>query len=216
MHPLDAPGLLGFTALGLEKARGLRAGIMSDITLVLSTLERGESHAAAELLPLVYDELRRLAAWRLAGERPGHTLQATALVHEAYLRAVGKDNPLWNGRRHFFAAAAAAMRRILVENARRKMRCKRGGGVEHINVDDVEIPAPMPDDELLALEEALDQFSQVDPRAAELVKLCFFVGLTQEQAAKQMGVSISTVERTWAYARAWLFREIQQANRHSL
>ena len=184
---------------------------MTEVTQILTKLERGQAHAAAELLPLVYDELRRLAAWRLANEQPGQTLQATALVHEAYLRLVGKDDPQWNGRRHFFAAAAEAMRRILVENARRKKRLKHGGQMERVELEDSNLPAPLPDDELLALDEALDRFAQVDPRAAELVKLCFFAGLTQEQAAKELGVSLSTAERTWAYARAWLFREIRGA-----
>lgn len=182
---------------------------MSDITQALAAGERGES-PAEELLPLVYDELRRLAAWRLANEQPGQTLQATALVHEAYLRLVDNDDPKWNGRRHFFGAAAEAMRRILIENARRKKRLKRGGNLERADLEYLEIPAPMPDDELLALDEALERFATVDSRAAELVKLCFFVGLTQEQAAKELGVSITTVERTWAYARAWLFREIRK------
>jgi len=183
---------------------------MSDITQVLSAVERGQVHAAEELLPLVYDELRRLAAWRLSNERPGQTLQATALVHEAYLRLVGTNDPHWNGRRHFFGAAAEAMRRILVERARRKKRLKRGGDLERVDLDCLEMPAPLPDDELLALDEALDRLTEVDPRASELVKLCFFVGLTQEQAAKELGVSITTVERTWAYARAWLFREVRK------
>jgi len=182
---------------------------MSEVTQILKALEAGQSHVAAELLPLVYDELRRLAAWRLANEQPGQTLQATALVHEAYLRLVGKDDPQWNGRRHFFGAAAEAMRRILIENARRKKRLKHGGQMERVEWEDSIFPAPLPDDELLALDEALDRFAQVDPRAAELVKLCFFVGLTQPQAAKELGISLSTVERTWAYARAWLFRDIR-------
>lgn len=183
---------------------------MSEVTRILMALDKGQSQAAAELLPLVYDELRRLAAWRLANEKPGQTLQATALVHEAYLRLVGKDDPQWNGRRHFFGAAAEAMRRILVENARRKKRLKHGGHLERVNADDVDLPAPMPDDDLLAMDEALDRLAEVDPRAAELVKLCFFVGLTQEQAAKHLDVSVATVERTWSFARAWLFREIQK------
>ena len=183
---------------------------MTEITQILSELERGQPHAAAELLPLVYDELRRLAAWHLANERPGQTLQATALVHEAYLRLTGKEDLQWNGRRHFFGAAAEAMRRILVENARRKKRLKHGGNLERVEIENLEIPSPMPDDELLALDEALDRLVAVDSRAAELVKLCFFVGLTQEQAAKHLEISISTVERTWAFARAWLFREIQK------
>ena len=183
---------------------------MSEVTQILTAMEQGENRAAEELLPLVYDELRRLAAWHLANERPGQTLQATALVHEAYLRLVGKQDPLWQGRRHFFGAAAEAMRRILVENARRKSRLKRGGQFERVEFEEAGIPSPMPDDDLLALDEALDRLSAVDARAAELVKLCFFVGLTQEQAAKQLEVSISTVERTWAFARAWLFREIRK------
>jgi RNA polymerase sigma factor (TIGR02999 family) len=183
---------------------------VSDITVILDAVERGDARAAEELLPLVYDELRRLAAWRLANEQPGQTLQATALVHEAYLRLVGKGDPLWHGRRHFFAAAAEAMRRILVENARRKRRVKHGGQMDRVNVEEVDIPSPMPDDELLAMDEALDRLAEVDSRAAEVVKLCFFVGLTQEQAAKHLDVSVATVERTWAFARAWLFREIEK------
>lgn len=183
---------------------------MSEVSQILTAHEPGENRAAEELLPLVYNELRRLAAWHLANERPGQTLQATALVHEAYLRLVGKGEPQWEGQRHFFAAAAEAMRRILVENARRKKRLKRGGHLERVEVEEADMPSPMPDDDLLALDEALDRLATVEPRAAELVKLCFFVGLTQEQAAKHLGVSISTVERTWAFARAWLFREIQK------
>lgn len=183
---------------------------MSEVTQILKALEAGRSQAAEELMPLVYDELRRLAAWHLANEQPGQTLQATALVHEAYLRLVGKEDPQWNGRRHFFGAAAEAMRRILVENARRKRRLKRGGQMERVDLEAVDIPSPMPDEDLLAMDEALDRLAATDARAAELVKLCFFVGLTQEQAAKELGVSISTVERTWAFARAWLFREIQK------
>ncbi len=184
---------------------------MSEVTKLLAAVENHQPRAAEELLPLVYDELRRLAAWRLANESPGQTLQATALVHEAYLRLVGKEDPQWNGRRHFFGAAAEAMRRILVENARRKKRLKRGGNQERVELDGVELPAPMADDELLALDEALDRLAQTDARAAELVKLCFFVGLTQEQAARELGISVSTVERIWAYARAWLFREIKNS-----
>lgn len=183
---------------------------MSDVTLILNAAQQGDPKAAEELLPLVYDELRRLAAWRLANERPGQTLQATALVHEAYLRLVGNEDARWEGRRHFFGAAAEAMRRILVDNARRKKRLKHGGLLERLDVEDVDIASPIPDDELLAVDDALDRLTVADPRAAELVKLCFFIGLTQEQAATELGVSISTVERTWAFARAWLFREIQK------
>jgi RNA polymerase sigma factor (TIGR02999 family) len=175
----------------------------------LMTLENQE---AERLLPLVYDELRRLAACRMANEKPGQTLQATALVHEVYLRLVGKQDPGWQGRRHFFGAAAEAMRRILVENARRKRRFKHGGHWERVDAEEVEICSPMPDDDLLAMNEALARLAQTDSFAAELVELCFFVGLTQAEAAKELGVSLSTAERTWAYARAWLFREIQKAN----
>ena len=183
---------------------------MEPLTHIIAGIQAGDPKASEELLPLVYTELRRLAAWRLANEKPGQTLQATALVHEAYLRLVGKDDPQWNGRRHFFSAAAEAMRRILVENARRKKRLKHGGQLERVDADDVDLPAPMPDDDLLAMDEALNRLAEVDSRAAETVKLCFFVGLTQEQAAKHMDVSVATVERTWSFARAWLFREIQK------
>jgi RNA polymerase sigma factor (TIGR02999 family) len=161
-------------------------------------------------LPLVYEELRRLAAWHLANERPGQTLQATALVHEAYLRLIGTEDPPWNNQRHFFGAAAEAMRRILIGNARRKKRLKHGGHLERMDMEEVDIPSPMPDDDLLAMDEALNRLTEIDPRAAGLVKLCFYVGLTQEQAAKHLGISVSTAERTWAYARAWLFREVQK------
>jgi len=147
----------------------------------------------------------------MSREAPGQTLQATALVHEAWLRLVGNGNEHWEGRRHFFAAAAEAMRRILVEAARRKQRLRHGGGLERMELDAVDLPAPMPDDELLALDEALTRLAEINSEAAELVKLCFFVGLTQEQAAKELGVSVSTVERLWAYARAWLFREMRRA-----
>ena len=184
---------------------------MSDVTVILNAVRQGDPKAAEELLPLVYKELRRLAAWRLANERPGQTLQATALVHEAYLRLIGPGDPGWQGRRHFFGAAAEAMRRILVENARRKQRLKHGGQLERVDLEAVDIPSPLPDDELLAMHEALDRLAETDPRAAELVKLCFFVGLTQQQASEELGVSIATVERTWAFARAWLFREIKKA-----
>ncbi len=164
---------------------------------------------AAELLSVLYEELRKLAAARMANEAPGQTLQATALVHEAWLR-LGGAGAKWQNRAHFFAAAAEAMRRILIENARRKKRLKHGGDFERVEIDGLEIPSPMADDELLAMNEALDRLAEVDPRAANLVKLCFFVGLTQEEAARELGVSVSTAERTWAFARAWLYREIQR------
>ena len=183
---------------------------MSEVTRILEAIQQGDAKAADALLPLVYNELRRLAAHMMASERPGQTLQATALVHEAWLRIGGSDAKAWDGRRHFFAAAAEAMRRILVEAARRKKRLKHGGNVARVEIDAVALPAPMPDDELLALDEALTRLAEVNPQGAEVVKLCFFVGLTQEQAAKELGVSVSTVERLWAYARAWLFRALRQ------
>ena len=184
---------------------------MRDITHILRDIEQADEKALDELLPLVYDELRKLAAAKLAQERPGQTLSATALVHEAYVRLVNLDEcHAWNGRTHFFAAAAEAMRRILVESARRKKRLKHGGELERVDMATIELPQPMPDDELLALDEALNRLAGIDSRAAEMVKLCFFVGLTQERAAKELGVSLATAERLWSFARAWLFREVEQ------
>ncbi len=169
----------------------------------------GEPRPARELLPLVYDELRRLAAQRLAKEAPGQTLQATALVHEAYLRLVGVDpDRPWDGRGHFFAAAAESMRRILVENARRRHRLKRGGNRARVDLDAAQPVAPETDDDLLALDEALEQLAQKDPVKAELVQLRVFAGLTLAQAAEVLGLSTSTADRYWAYARAWLRVEI--------
>jgi RNA polymerase sigma factor (TIGR02999 family) len=182
-----------------------------DITRMLDAMRQGDSQAAGQLPVQVYEELRRLAAHKMAGEAPGHTLQPTALVHEAWLRLVGNHNPHFENRAHFFAAAGEAMRRILVENARRKQRLKRGGKLQRVDLETLELASPMPDDELLALDEALNQLEETNARAADLVKLCFFVGLTQEQAAKELGISMSTVERTWAFARAWLFRELQRS-----
>lgn len=183
---------------------------MSDLTQILQVVQRGEPRAANDLLPAVYAELRTLAAQRMARERPGHTLQPTALVHEVYLRLVGdNDEAKWSGRTHFFAAAAEAMRRILIESARRKSRLKHGGHLERVDVDAVELPLPMPADELLALNDALDRLAKVDRRAAELVKLCFFMGLTQAEAARELGISVATAERVWAFGRTWLFRELQ-------
>ena len=183
---------------------------MSDATEILKAAEQGDAQAAEQLLPLVYDELRKVAAHKMASERPGHTLQPTALVHEAWLRLVGNRAFEFANRAHFFGAAAEAMRRILVESARRKKRLKHGGQLERVDANVVELPLPMPDDEILALDEALNRLAMVDARAAEVVKLCFFVGLTQEQVAKELGVSLSTAERLWAFARAWLFREMQK------
>ena len=172
--------------------------------------KQGEPRTAQEFLPAVYNELRKLAARKLANEAPGQTLQPTALVHEAWLRLAGAEGREWQNRAHFFGAAAEAMRRILVEQARRKKRLKRGGGLQRVELEETNLASPMPDDDLLALDAALDRLAKTDARAAEIVKLCFFVGLTQEQAARELDVSISTVERTWAFARAWLFREIQK------
>lgn len=183
---------------------------MSEVTVILESIRLGDAGAAEELLTLVYAELRRLAAQKMNREAPGHTLQPTALVHEAWLRLAGDKAPEFQNRAHFFGAAAEAMRRILVESARRKKRVKHGGELERVDIDGLELPAPMPDDELLALDEALDRLAAVDGRAGEMVKLCFFVGLTQEEAAKELGVSLATAERIWAFARAWLFREMQK------
>lgn len=189
---------------------------MSELTQIRKAVQRGDRQASADLLPAVYAELRSLAAHKMARERPGHTLQPTALVHEAYLRLVGSgDAQRWAGRTHFFAAAAEAMRRILIESARRKHRLKHGGNVERVDLDEVDLPLPMPDDKLLALNDALDRLATVDARAAEMVKLCFFVGLTQEQAARELGISVATAERIWSFARTWLFREMQQQTRAS-
>jgi RNA polymerase sigma factor (TIGR02999 family) len=182
----------------------------ADVTLILQAAERGDSMAPEQLLPLVYEELRRLAARRMSHESPGHTLQATALVHEAWIRLVGDEAQQFANRAHFFSAAAEAMRRILIESARRRMRLKRGGELARVDMDSIEVPAPMPDDELLALDEALNGLAEVDSRAADVVKLCFFVGLTQDQAAKELGFSLSTTQRLWNFARVWLFREVEK------
>jgi len=184
--------------------------IMSDITLMLQAIEHGDAQAASQLLTLVYDELRRVAAHKMAHEAPGHTLQPTALVHEAWLHLGGDDQPTWQNRAHFFGAAAEAMRRILVDRARAKQALKRGGDLERVDLDAIELPSPMPDDELLALDEALNRLATVDTRAAEMVKLCFFVGLTQAEAARELGVSLATAERVWGFARAWLLREVKK------
>jgi RNA polymerase sigma factor (TIGR02999 family) len=183
---------------------------MSEVTRLLEALERGETAAAQDLLPLVYEELRRLAVSKMAHEQPGQTLQPTALVHEAWLRLAGGDTPpRWQNRAHFFAAAAESMRRILIDNARRRHARRHGGDQERVNVEMAEIAAPGSDDELLAVHDALDRFAQLDPFKAELVKLRYFVGLTVPEAAEVLGVSEPTVKRGWAYARAWLYREIR-------
>jgi RNA polymerase sigma factor (TIGR02999 family) len=183
---------------------------MSEVTHILSAIEQGDPLAAEQLLPLVYDELRSLAAQRLAQEKPGQTLQATALVHEAYLRLVaGEPAQHWNSRGHFFAAAAQAMRRILVENARRKRRLKRGGGAAREELDEANLIAPAMPDDLVALDEALSQLAVVDPRAAALVNLRYFAGFTIPQVAEALGIAPRTADLLWAYARAWLLKKIE-------
>jgi len=181
---------------------------VSELTVILQRIDQGDPHAADELLPLVYEELRKLAAQKMARESPGQTLQATALVHEAWLRLGGDQQPEWQNRAHFFAAAAEAMRRILIDNARRKSSLRHGGGAERVNLDGLEVAAGMDDDQLLALDEALDRLAEHDAEKAQLVKLRFFAHLTNAQAAKVLGVSEPTVKRYWSYARAWLFREL--------
>jgi RNA polymerase sigma factor (TIGR02999 family) len=184
---------------------------MTDVTQILNAIEHGDPHAAEQLLPLVYEELRRLAAQKLAQERPGQTLQATALVHDAYLRLVDVEKAQhWNSRRHFFAAAAEAMRRILVERARSRGSCKKGAGRERLNLDDVTIASPERPDDLLALDEALTRLAAVEPQAAELVHLRYFAGLTMTDAADLLGLSLRSTHRLWAYAKAWLLQELER------
>jgi RNA polymerase sigma factor (TIGR02999 family) len=187
---------------------------MSEVMRILSAVEQGDPHAAAQLLPLVYDELRNLAAQKLASEKPGQTLQATALVHEAYLRLVDVEKAQhWDSRRHFFAAAAQAMRRILVEKARRKRSVKHGGQRARIDLDEALVVGDEPREDLLELDELLEQLAGADPRAAELVKLRFFAGLTGEQTAEVLGISPRAADLLWAYARAWLFEKLQRESR---
>jgi len=182
---------------------------MSDVTLLLNAIEAGDPKAADQLLPLVYEELRRLAAAKMAQEKPGQTLQATALVHEAWLRLAGGGRQSWDSRRHYFAAAAESMRRILVEKARRRLRIRHGGGLERVDLDDVEIPAGVREEQLVAMDEALVRLEREDPNRAEVVKLRYFVGLTNRETAEAMGISEATVERHWSFAKAWLFSQIQ-------
>lgn len=182
---------------------------MHAVTRILSAIDQGDPHAAEQLLPLVYEELRKLAAQKLAQEKPGQTLQATALVHEAYVRLVdGNEARNWNSRGHFFGAAAEAMRRILVDNARRKQSEKRGGERQRMDLDQLAVTAPEHDDDLLDLDEALGRLAAVDPQVAELVKLRYFAGLTIPQAAEALGVAPRTADSLWAYARAWLLRSL--------
>jgi len=183
---------------------------MSDVTRILTAIEQGNARAADELLPLVYEELRRLAAQKMLQERPGQTLQATALVHEAYIRLVGSNDGNWSGRTHFFAAAAEAMRRILIENARRKQRLKHGADRQKIDLQDASIAIEEPSENIIALDEALSKLALEDPVKAELVKMRYFAGLTIEQAAKILNLSRATADRYWSYSRAWLFDEINK------
>jgi RNA polymerase sigma factor (TIGR02999 family) len=180
-----------------------------EVTRILNAMEQGDATVADELLPLVYHELRRLAAHKMAGEASGHTLQPTALVHEAWLRLAGSNQQGWQNRAHFFGAAAEAMRRILVDHARRKQSAKRGGGLEHQDFNESALVLTAPPDELLAVHEALDKLAAEDASAAELVKLRYFVGMTMEESAAALGMAKRTAENLWTYARVWLHREIR-------
>jgi RNA polymerase sigma factor (TIGR02999 family) len=183
---------------------------MPNFEKILVRTEQGDPVAAAELLALLYDELRKLAAQKLSREAPGQTLQATALVHEAWIRLGGEEQPAWENRAHFFAAAAEAMRRILIDNARKRKALRHGGGAEKVDLNAIQLPIEARDDQLLAVHEALDSLAGHDPVKGELVKLRFFVGLTTDQAAKVLGLSEATAKRHWAYAKAWLYREIKR------
>lgn len=182
-----------------------------EFTLLLQRSDDGDPCAAAEILPLVYDQLRKLAAAKMAQESAAHTLQPTALVHEAWLRLAGEDRTAWANRAQFFAAAAEAMRRILIENARRRQAVRHGGGLEKVTLDHAELePAEMPDGDLLLLNEALDNLARHEPRKAALIKHCYFIGVTWQEAAEMAGISLRTAERDWAYARAWLVTEMER------
>jgi RNA polymerase sigma factor (TIGR02999 family) len=183
---------------------------VSEFTQILERVEHGDPKAAAELLPMVYAELRRLAAQKMANEAAGHTLQPTALVHEAWMRLGGSDAPTFQNRAHFFGAAAEAMRRILIEHARRRLAAKRGAGVEVVDLEGLEIASPVADDDqLLAINEALEKLASVDPRKAELVKLRYFVGLNFEETAAALGIAVPTAKQWWAYTRSWLTVEMR-------
>ncbi len=182
---------------------------MGDVTRILDRVQQGEAKAAEELLPLVYEELRRLAAQKLSQEKPGQTLQPTALVHEAWLRLVRQEDRQWADRKHFFFAAAVAMRRILIENARRKARLKRGGLLERVEFQETVLSSPAKSEELLSLDEALERFARQEPEAARLVELRYFVGLGHQEAAEVLGISRRVADGLWAYARAWLLAEMR-------
>jgi len=180
-----------------------------DVTQLLNAIDSGDSKAAEELLPLVYEELRRLAASRMENERDGHTLQPTALVHEAWIRLAGSNNQQWNGRGHFFGAAAEAMRRILIDRARKRSRERHGAGLQRVNLDSVDIAVNTDDETLLRLNDALEKFARESPDKAELIKLRYFAGLGLAEAAAAQGISLATAKRHWAYARAWLLCELK-------
>ncbi len=182
---------------------------MSDVTRILEAAQQGDPTAADQLLPLVYEELRRLAAHKMSNEAQGHTLQPTALVHEAWLRLTGNADVKWDGRAHFFGAAAEAMRRILIERARRKHAARHGGGQQRVDIQEMDLASPSDDDQLLAVNDALDKLATEHKVEAELVKLRYFVGMTNEEAAEVLGISLRTAKYYWIHARAWLYREIQ-------
>lgn len=187
---------------------------MNDVTRILNRMQQGDSNAAEELLPVVYEELRKLAAQRMANEAAGHTLQPTALVHEAWLRLAGEENQQWDGRGHFFAAAAESMRRILIDRARRKNSLKRGGDLERVNLDDVDVAILADNDTLLRINEALEKLEKEDRDAAQVVKLRFFAGMTNEEVGRVLGVTDRTAKRYWTFARAWLFHELRRPAGH--
>ena len=201
-------------ALGVDEATcslQAEADVMKDATVMLAAIDRGDRKAAEQLLVLVYDELRRLAASKLAHEVPGQTLQATALVHEAWLRLIGDQNPSFNDRTHFFRASAEAMRRILIDRARRKLTHRHGGGFERVDLEGLDLAAPNADQQLLAVHEVLDKLASEHPAQAEVVKLRYFAGMTNEEAAQVLGVSVATVKNYWAFARSWIFHEIRNS-----
>lgn len=189
--------------------------VVSDVTRILQSIQEGDPQAAETLLPLVYEELRKLAASKMARESPGQTLQPTALVHEAWLRLTGNQDAQWAGRAHFFGAAAEAMRRILIDRARRKRAQRHGGGQKRVDIDQLDVASPAADDELLAVNESLDKLAEQNKLQAELVKLRYFVGMTLEEAANVLGISARTADNYWAHARAWLFRELKEHPRNS-
>jgi RNA polymerase sigma factor (TIGR02999 family) len=203
-HGAQLAGLILFRVVG----KCDKIDPLNDITRILGSIENGEARAADELLPLVYGELRKLAAAKMAGESPHQTLQPTALVHEAWLRLVGNDNPKFDGRGHFFASAAEAMRRILIDNARRRRALRHGGRQQRVDIEDVDVAAPADGDELLALNEALDKLAVKNKVEAEVVKLRYFVGMTLDETADVLGISPRSADNYWAHARAWLYREM--------